>query len=142
MDLNYYQAVAETLILDSFPEEWEPVKDVAPQFCGTVVDPKAVFGQILDKVSNKIRHLRLLRDEIATFPSNMAPQALTLYVRKHYGSLYKELKEMLRQEYHPMLTSRIDWSVADRFDKEGFTVCYDKRTDLLQVKVGDSAIEL
>lgn len=140
MSLNqkYYQEVAERLIMEEFPEEWE----VAPQFCGTVIDPKAVFGHWLEPIPAKIKHLEILQDEISMYYKVMAPAVLTLHVRKHYGTLYKDLKEILRQEYLPGLASRIDWSVADRFDRAGFTVCYDKQTDRLQVKVGESAIEL
>lgn len=142
MSLNHYQEAAARMILNNLPDEWQEEPVQVPHFCGEIIDPKAAFNPRHDPVTSKIKHLRLLQDEIATFPSTMAPQVLTLHVRKHYGTLYKDLKEILRQEYLPMLASRIDWSVGDRLTMAGFTVCYNKQTDLLQIKVGESAIEL
>lgn len=135
-----HHILATQRVLASRPVLWdEPVQTV---FCGTIIDSKASFEMEFDVVSQKIRHLTLLQDEMKLYPKVMSPAVLTLHVKKHYGKLYRELKEVLRQEYLPMLASRIDWSVGDRLDDAGFFVCYNKVTDKLQVKVGESAIEL
>lgn len=128
--------------LNSLPVEFSDEPVLGPIFCGTVADPKAVFDLSHDLVTAKIKHLDILKDEMLTYSKVMAPPVLTMHVRKHYGKLYKELKEILRQEYLPMLSSQIDWAVADRLDAAGFLVCYNKDSDKLQIKVGESAIEL
>lgn len=142
MDLSYYRTVAANLILDTFPEEWESEETGKVIHCGEVIDPKAALNPRHDQVTSKIKHLEILQEEIECYCEKMDADELTIHVRKHCGTLHKDLKEILRQEYLPMLASRIDWAVADRFDRAGFLVCYNKQTDRLQVKVGESAIEL